>query len=55
LVGVQELWAENFAELRKVATGSWLGLKHQGQGIGIEMRSAVLHLAFACLGAEQAR
>lgn len=54
-VGVQELWADNFPTLREVATGSWLGLKHHGQGVGTEMRSAVLHLAFAGLRAEQAR
>jgi RimJ/RimL family protein N-acetyltransferase len=52
---VQELWADNFPTLREVATGSWLGLKHHGRGIGTDMRSAVLHLAFAGLGAEQAR
>ena len=35
---------------RTVATGSWLGRAHQGQGIGTEMREAVLHLAFAGFG-----
>jgi RimJ/RimL family protein N-acetyltransferase len=54
-VGVQDMWAEDFRTLREVATGSWLGLKHQGQGIGTEMRAAALHLAFAGLGAEYAR
>jgi RimJ/RimL family protein N-acetyltransferase len=29
-------------------------MRHQGQGIGTEMRAAVLHLAFAGLGAEEA-
>lgn len=53
-IGVQELEAQNFATLREVQTGSWLGLKHQGRGIGIEMRSAALHLAFAGLGATDA-
>ncbi|MEV1144436.1 GNAT family N-acetyltransferase [Micromonospora sp. NPDC049799] len=54
-IGVQELWADNYSTLREVATGSWLGLDHQGQGVGTEMRCAVLHLAFAGLGAEHAR
>ena len=37
-----------------MSTGSWLGLGHQRQGIGTEMRAAVLHLAFAGLGAKYA-
>lgn len=53
-VGVQEIWARNFAVRREVSTGSWLGLAHQGQGIGTEMRAAALHLAFAGLGAAYA-
>jgi RimJ/RimL family protein N-acetyltransferase len=39
---------------REVHTGSWLGRRHQGRGIGTEMRAAVLHLAFAGLGADWA-
>ena len=35
-------------------TGSWLGIRHQGRGIGKEMRAAILHLAFAGLGAVEA-
>jgi RimJ/RimL family protein N-acetyltransferase len=31
-----------------------VGLEHQGRGLGKELRSAVLHLAFSGLGAEQA-
>ncbi len=53
-VGVQELSAKRFAAVRSVETGSWLGLAHQGRGLGREMREAVLHLAFAGLGAEEA-
>ncbi|TBO57716.1 N-acetyltransferase [Streptomyces kasugaensis] len=53
-VGVQEMEARNFGILREVGTASWLGLGHQGQGIGREMRSAMLHLAFAGLGAHEA-
>lgn len=54
LVGVQEMSATNFASLREVSSGSWIGLRHQGQGIGKEMRAAALHLAFEGLGAERA-
>jgi RimJ/RimL family protein N-acetyltransferase len=53
-VGVQEMGAQDFAILREVSTSSWLGLKYQGRGIGSEMRSAVLHLAFAGLDAAEA-
>jgi len=53
-VGVQDLSATRFASLRTVSTGSWLGLRHQGRGIGKEMRAAILHLAFAGLGALEA-
>src|SRR5271165_420464 len=51
VVGTQGVGATDFAILREVSTGSWLGQVHQGQGIGTEMRAAVLHLAFAGLGA----
>ena len=54
VVGVQDMNAEHFATLRSVHTGSWLGLAHQGQGLGKEMRQAILHLAFAGLGAFEA-
>jgi RimJ/RimL family protein N-acetyltransferase len=51
VVGTQDVNAERFAMLRAANTGSWLGRDHQGQGIGKEMRAAVLHLAFEGLGA----
>lgn len=54
LVGQQSIKARELAITREVTTGSWLGLRYQGQGIGTEMRAAVLHLAFAGLGAEEA-
>jgi RimJ/RimL family protein N-acetyltransferase len=54
VVGIQSVSGEDFAVLRQVATGSWLGLEHHGQGIGTEMRAAILYLAFAGLGAEDA-
>ncbi|MFE7325677.1 GNAT family N-acetyltransferase [Streptomyces sp. NPDC057565] len=54
VVGRQDLGARDFAVTGEVHTGSWLGLVHQGRGIGTEMRAAVLHLAFAGLGARSA-
>ncbi|GAB3415981.1 GNAT family N-acetyltransferase [Flindersiella endophytica] len=54
VVGQQSIGARELAVTREVATGSWLGRRHHGQGIGTEMRAAVLHLAFAGLGAEEA-
>ena len=53
-IGVQGLEAEHFRAVRSVETGSWLGRAHQGQGMGREMREAILHLAFAGLEAEEA-
>ena len=54
IVGSQELASEDFAGTRSVRTGSWLTAAAQGKGFGIEMRAAVLHLAFAGLGALEA-
>jgi RimJ/RimL family protein N-acetyltransferase len=53
-VGVQDVFARHFAVTRTVETGSWLVQRVQGRGIGTEMRAAVLHFAFAHLGAEEA-
>ncbi len=53
-VGMQGLSATDFAPLRQVSTFSWLGVRHHGHGMGTEMRAAVLHLAFAGLGAAEA-
>jgi RimJ/RimL family protein N-acetyltransferase len=54
VVGTQGIGGHDFAVLREVHTGSWLGLRYQGQGIGTQMRAAVLHLAFEGLGARHA-
>jgi len=54
VVGSQALGGHDFAVLREVHTGSWLGLRYQGQGIGTQMRAAVLQLAFEGLGARWA-
>jgi RimJ/RimL family protein N-acetyltransferase len=55
VVGVQDLRGIDFPACRMVRTGSWLGREHQGQGLGQEMRAAVLELAFAHLGALEAQ
>lgn len=54
VVGTQALAADDFAVKREVGTGSWLGQRFHGRGIGTEMRAAVLHLAFEGLGADYA-
>jgi len=54
VVGAQAMLATDFAVKRQVGTGSWVGQGHQGRGIGKEMRAAILHLAFAGLGAKRA-
>jgi RimJ/RimL family protein N-acetyltransferase len=54
VVGTQGIGAADFGVCRTVDTGSWIGLAHQGRGIGKEMRAAILHFAFAGLGARLA-
>lgn len=54
VVGTQGVSARDFAITREVHSGSWLGQRYQGQGIGTEMRAAILHLAFAGLNAQSA-
>lgn len=54
IAGTQGMTGRDFAVLREVHTGSWLGQRYHRQGIGTEMRAAVLELAFAGLGAEYA-
>ena len=55
VVGVQSVTAIDFGVVREIQTGSWLGSAHQRQGIGTEMRAAVLQFAFDHLGALRAR
>ena len=54
VVGVQEMHARDFAITREVGTGSWLGRRFQGRGIGTQMRAAELALAFEGLDARWA-
>jgi len=51
-IGSQSVHATQFATMRTVDTGSWLGIAYQGQGFGREMRAAVLAFAFDGLGAQ---
>ncbi|MBV1853947.1 GNAT family N-acetyltransferase [Catellatospora tritici] len=51
VVGQQAISAKEFAITTECSTGSWLGLRHHGRGIGTLMRTAVAHLAFEHLGA----
>jgi RimJ/RimL family protein N-acetyltransferase len=54
VVGTQGISAAQFAIRREVGTGSWLGREYHGQGIGTQMRAAILSLAFEGLRAEYA-
>lgn len=53
VAGTQTLSATEFPVIREVSSGSWVGRAHQGDGIGTEMRAAVLAFAFDHLGALQ--
>jgi len=55
VVGSQGMFAQRFPLRRSVETGSWLSAPAQGRGLGKEMRTAILHLAFAGLDAQEAR
>jgi RimJ/RimL family protein N-acetyltransferase len=54
LIGCQDIGARDFATLKTVSTGSWLRQSVQGQGLGKEMRAAVVLYAFDWLKAEVA-
>jgi RimJ/RimL family protein N-acetyltransferase len=53
-VGVQALESKDFAVRRVVDSYSWLLTSARGQGVGKQMRTAVLELAFRGLGAAYA-
>ncbi|WP_166820786.1 GNAT family N-acetyltransferase [Brevibacterium limosum] len=53
-VGMQDLIAEKFDTCGTVLSFSWLSTDVRGRGLGTEMRSAMLHLAFAGLDAREA-
>lgn len=52
VIGTQDIGAQAFRVSKAFSTGSWLARSHQRQGLGKEMRRAVLHLGFSGLGAE---
>lgn len=54
VLGTQSVLATDWPIRRTVETGSWLHRPRHGEGLGTEMRAAVLHLAFAGLGAQRA-
>ena len=53
IVGEQQISATNFQVTRSAHTGSWLGLRYHGHGIGSRMRLLALHLAFEGLDAAE--
>jgi RimJ/RimL family protein N-acetyltransferase len=53
-VGMQDLTGKDFTRFGTVSSFSWLAPGRRGQGLGKEMRAAILHLAFAGLGAREA-
>lgn len=53
VLGEQQVSAKNFQVTRAGHTGSWLGLRHHGQGVGTRMRLMALHLAFEGLDAAE--
>lgn len=54
VVGSQGIVGNQFPVRRTVESGSWLSRARHGEGLGKEMRQAILHLAFDGLGAERA-
>jgi len=46
LIGVQGVATEHFLVTRTGETGSWLGLEHQGKGIGTAMRQVMCTFLF---------
>jgi RimJ/RimL family protein N-acetyltransferase len=55
VVGSTSIGADGFPVVRTFETGSWLGRRFQGRGLGTELRVATLHLGFLGLDALEAR
>jgi RimJ/RimL family protein N-acetyltransferase len=53
-IGRQDLIAFDFGSLARFSTFSWLQPSTRHRGLGTEMRSAILHLGFAGVGARDA-
>ena len=54
VLGMQGVFAQKFRVTRVAETGSWLGRRFHGQGVGTRMRLLALHLVFDGLGARAA-
>lgn len=52
-IGIQSVWAEDFARCRSVGTGSWITRARQGRGYGTEARAA--WTIRRCAGSERGR
>lgn len=50
IVGLQALNGQDVRTTRRLESGSWLGRRFQGQGIGLAMRQAICAVAFDHLG-----
>lgn len=53
-IGMQDVVGMDFDAFGTVETSSWISADLRRRGIGTETRSAILHLAFAGLGAREA-
>ena len=53
LVGSQGIAAKDYLITRTGETGSWLGRRYQGKGIGTAMRQVICAFVFDCLDAEE--
>lgn len=53
-VGQQDLTGHDFDDFGTVESTSWVSADRRGEGIGTEMRAAILQLAFEGLGAREA-
>ena len=53
VVGSQGAGGTDWAVVKTVETGSWLGLEYHGRGIGTRMRALMLELLFEGLGADE--
>lgn len=53
LVGSQGFATRDYLVTRTGETGSWIGMEHQGKGIGTRMRQAMCAFVFDCLDAQE--
>jgi RimJ/RimL family protein N-acetyltransferase len=53
VAGTQGFHTHDYLVTRTGETGSWLGLEHQGRGIGTRMRQAMCAFLFDCLKARE--